>query len=160
MNNFIRKMIKVLSIIFFFILINHTFNLRYYAGTACCSESSQITTSDGNNASASSLPTPPKYSEGTGFKSQESFLSSREFWLSIIILFFGFIVISAEYALLRNNTATAEEILRIFAVTLIVVGTMFLITASFSNDQIAPAMGLFGTIAGYLLGRKSAHKQE
>ncbi len=87
-------------------------------------------------------------------------MSSREFWLSIIILFFGFIVISAEYALLRNNTATAEEILRIFAVTLIVVGTMFLITASFSNDQIAPAMGLFGTIAGYLLGRKSAHKQK
>ena len=39
------------------------------------------------------------------------------------------------------------------AVTLIVVSSLFIITAGYSSEQIAPAMGLFGTIAGYLLGR-------
>jgi hypothetical protein len=36
---------------------------------------------------------------------------------------------------------------------------MVLICAGYSNDQIAPAMGLFGTLAGYLLGRKGGREQ-
>jgi hypothetical protein len=44
--------------------------------------------------------------------------------------------------------------MRAFAITLIIIGTMVLICAGYSNDQIAPAMGLFGTVAGYLLGRR------
>jgi hypothetical protein len=38
-------------------------------------------------------------------------------------------------------------------VTLIIIGTLFFITAGFDSTQIAPALGLFGTIAGYLLGK-------
>ncbi|MDX1617310.1 MAG: hypothetical protein R3224_00890 [Balneolaceae bacterium] len=38
-------------------------------------------------------------------------------------------------------------------VTLIITAALFLIAAGFSNDQIASALGLLGTIAGYLLGR-------
>jgi len=51
-----------------------------------------------------------------------------------------------------------EDILKTLIITIIVIGSLFLITAGYSNDQIAPAMGLFGSIAGYLVGRVS--KQE
>ena len=42
-----------------------------------------------------------------------------------------------------------------FGVTLILVGTLFAITAGFSAEDIGPALGLFGTVAGYLLGRRT-----
>ena len=42
-------------------------------------------------------------------------------------------------------------------ITLIITATLFLITAGYDNNQIAPAIGLFGTVAGYLLG-KSVNK--
>jgi hypothetical protein len=43
--------------------------------------------------------------------------------------------------------------IRLMSVILIIVGTLFLITAGFSSEQIALAMRLFGTIAGDLLGK-------
>jgi len=65
------------------------------------------------------------------------------------------IALLMEYFLLRKLTAglKAEDILRVFGVTLINLGTLFLVTAGYNSNQIAPAMGLFGTVAGYLLGR-------
>jgi hypothetical protein len=83
-----------------------------------------------------------------------SLMSNREFWLSMVILFFGIVIIIIEYFLLRTVVAQkTEEIARIYTVTLIIIGTLVLIASGFTNEQIAPALGLFGTIAGYLLGR-------
>lgn len=83
-----------------------------------------------------------------------SLLSNREFVLTLAIIAFGIIVIFFQYILLRsvveNKTA---EISKTFIVSLIIIGTLALITSGFTNEQIAPALGLFGTIAGYLLGR-------
>ena len=92
-------------------------------------------------------------------------LSEYEFWLSAEVLIFGFAVLLAEFLLLRRAKITAEEALRVYAVSLIIIGTLFAITAGFDSNQIAPAMGLFGTIAGYLLGKRppgrdSAPEQE
>jgi hypothetical protein len=81
-------------------------------------------------------------------------LSEYEFWLSAEVLAFGFAVLVAEFLLLRRAKITAEEALRVYAVSLILIGTLFAITAGFDSNQIAPAMGLFGTIAGYLLGKR------
>ena len=88
-------------------------------------------------------------------------LSSFEFWLSVIILGFTLIIMIGEVVLIISGkiTATAEAAVRFVLVTLIIGATMFLIASGYSNDQIAPAMGLFGTIAGYLLG-KSTGKTE
>ena len=83
-------------------------------------------------------------------------LTRFEFWLSLLILCFGAIVVLAQFILLRKYRFDANDILKVFGVTLIVVGTLFLIAAGFGDKQIAPAMGLFGTLAGYLLGRASA----
>jgi hypothetical protein len=98
--------------------------------------------------------TPPSGGTHAGAVHARTFLSDFEFWLSVEILFFGFGVLAVEYFLLRKAGITAEETLRVYAVTLIIVGTLFLITAGFDSNQIAPAMGLFGTIAGYLLGKR------
>lgn len=85
-----------------------------------------------------------------------SLLNNSELFLSIEVLLFGVIVVVAEFLLLRKYIVTAEEALRVYAVTLIIVGTLFVITAGYTSQDVAPAMGLFGTMAGYLLGKKSA----
>ena len=36
--------------------------------------------------------------------------------------------------------------------TLVLVAGLFLITAGYSQNQVAPMMGLLGTIVGFLLG--------
>lgn len=83
-----------------------------------------------------------------------NFLSSSEGQLALIIVGLGAVVMIALTFVLWKKTATAEDAIRAYALVLILVGTIVLICAGYSNDQIAPAMGLFGTVAGYLLGRK------
>jgi hypothetical protein len=82
-------------------------------------------------------------------------LTRFEFWLSLLIIAFGCVVVAVQYALLRKRNFDGNDILKVFGVTLIIVGTLFLISAGFGDKQIASAMGLFGTLAGYLLGRAS-----
>jgi hypothetical protein len=69
------------------------------------------------------------------------------------VMIFGVFVVVLEYRLLSRTKAAPTDIIRVLAVTLILVGSLFLITAGYSNNQISPVSGLFGTIAGYLLGK-------
>lgn len=80
-------------------------------------------------------------------------LSRLEFQLSIVVLSFGLLVMILEFILIKSRKISAEDTIKFIVITLIVTSTLFLITAGYSNDQIAPAVGLLGTIAGYLLGR-------
>lgn len=80
-------------------------------------------------------------------------LSRLEFTLSMIVLAFGLLVILLEMYLIKNKNISSEDTIKFIIITLIITSTLFLITAGYSNDQIAPAVGLLGTIAGYLLGR-------
>jgi len=80
--------------------------------------------------------------------------SDQEVVLTLAVMSFGLVVIGAELFLLRRlHVRNAEDILRIFGVTLILIGALFLITAGYSAEQISPALGLLGTVAGYLLGK-------
>jgi hypothetical protein len=86
----------------------------------------------------------------------ESFMTSREMWLSLFILIFGLAIIGVQYALLRGVVDRhISEIFKLFTVSLIIIGTLLLISAGFNSEQIAPALGLFGTIAGYILARSA-----
>ena len=98
---------------------------------------------------------PPITAEPAETPTVKKIISSLEFWLSAMVLIFGLIVIFLEYLVFTKNNLkiTSYNVLSIFTITLIVIGTMFLLTSAYSVRQIAPAMGLFGTIAGYLLGR-------
>ena len=87
-------------------------------------------------------------------------MSSFEFWLSVIVLTFTLLLISTQIWLIRSHLLSPDLSQRALLVTIIIGATLFLITAGYSNDQIAPAMGLFGTIAGYLLGRSTAARDK
>jgi len=83
------------------------------------------------------------------------FLSSTEGELTLAVIGLGILIIVAMFFALRSKNASADDAIRGYSITLIIIGTMVLICAGYSNNQIAPAMGLFGTLAGYLLGRKA-----
>jgi hypothetical protein len=89
-----------------------------------------------------------------GATSQVTALSSVELWLAFAILAFGLVVLLLQFVLLRRAASLRpEDILRLFSVTTIVIGTLAVIALGYSKDQISAALGLFGTILGYLLGR-------
>ena len=99
---------------------------------------------------------PPPSEPGRNLPIAVSLISNKEFWLAVVVLTFGTIIVFVQYFLLKRfSSAKIEEIVRLYTVTLVIIGTMLLITSGFSSEQIAPAVGLFGTIAGYLLGRSN-----
>jgi predicted tellurium resistance membrane protein TerC len=104
------------------------------------------------SSSSSGEGNPPPTDESTG-PHVVHFLSDYEFWLTMAVMIFGVFVVVLEYRLLSRVKAAPTDIIRVLAVTLILVGSLFLITAGYSNNQIGPVSGLFGTIAGYLLGK-------
>ena len=79
-------------------------------------------------------------------------LSRAEISLTLIILVFGLIALGFLYAISRRAQAPLM-VLRIYVITIIVFGTLAIVSAGYSSEQIAPVIGLFGTIAGYILGR-------
>ncbi len=83
-----------------------------------------------------------------------NFLSTFEGQLALVVIALGTLVILALTFLLWKKGTGTEDAIRAYAIVLIIIGTIVLICAGYSNDQIAPAIGLFGTVAGYLLGRK------
>lgn len=80
--------------------------------------------------------------------------SSQEIALSISVLVFGLAVVIGQIFLLQRRGEPVSESMKYLSVTLVIVGALFLVTAGYGNDQIAPIIGLLGTVAGYLLGRQ------
>lgn len=81
-----------------------------------------------------------------------SLLSYGEFFLTGIILFFGLVALGIFYLMFRRQTDTAM-LMRIYVIIILVFGTLLVVSSAYSTEQIAPVVGFFGTIAGYLLGR-------
>lgn len=69
------------------------------------------------------------------------------------IVFFSVFVTAAAYFLRKGAGFSEEAVIRLVSLILIVSGTLFLVTLGYSAQQIAPALGILGTIAGYMLGR-------
>jgi hypothetical protein len=87
---------------------------------------------------------------------EASFLTSREVIVALCILVFGLLMTIIAAVLLTKTSVPPGEVLRLFALLVIVTGTLFLVASGYSANDIAPSMGLLGTIAGYLLGRTSS----
>ncbi|HUW44928.1 MAG TPA: hypothetical protein VMW50_03940 [Dehalococcoidia bacterium] len=79
--------------------------------------------------------------------------------ISVAVLVFGIFVLLLAAYLIRIGKSS-ESVLRIFGTVLIVVVSVFLVVAGYTSTQIAPVMGLLGTIAGYLLGKETTTKTE
>jgi drug/metabolite transporter (DMT)-like permease len=76
--------------------------------------------------------------------------------LSLGIGLFAMILLACVTLLLRREKdhVDPEQILRTFGILVIIFAAIFLVIAGYSDTQITPVIGLLGTIAGYLLGRK------
>jgi hypothetical protein len=76
--------------------------------------------------------------------------------LTVGVLLFGTLVIIIQFiVILRHKELfSSENILSIFTVPLIIVGTLILVTTGLSNNSLAPVIGFFGTVVGYLIGNK------
>lgn len=85
--------------------------------------------------------------------------TSQAMTMSAIVLVFGIIVI-LTIAYLIQKGKNPDELLKIFGTSLIIVMAIFLVVAGYSDQQIAPVMGLMGTIAGYLLGKGTKSEKE
>jgi hypothetical protein len=97
---------------------------------------------------------PPNPSVGGNISGFISTKTPYEFWLTCIIGFLGLsIIASLIWAIRKSANFRPEDITRPIIIITVIVGTLILVTAGYSNEQIAPAFGLFGTIVGYILGR-------
>ena len=72
------------------------------------------------------------------------------------IFLFGLTVLFLMSFLLLRSNRQPISILRTFCVPLIIVAALVLVVTGYSQDQMAPVIGLLGTIAGYLLGKSDA----
>ena len=78
--------------------------------------------------------------------------SAGELTMTAVIFVFGLIATGFFYLLVRTDRAT-PYLMRIYVVIILVFGTLLVVSSAYAADQIAPVVGFFGTIAGYLLGR-------
>jgi len=79
--------------------------------------------------------------------------------ISSCVLIFGLVVMVLATALLYKGKK-ADDILKLFGTIIIVISAIFLVVAGYTDTQIAPVIGLLGTIAGYLLGRSENEKND
>ncbi len=76
--------------------------------------------------------------------------------MSSVVLIFGLVAMALATTLaMRKRQRPIEDmtILKIVAIPMAIVSALFLVVAGYADSQIAPAMGLLGTIVGYVLGR-------
>lgn len=78
--------------------------------------------------------------------------SMFELNLTMIILFFGVLALVLLYLMVRNDRAGTFE-LRIYVITILIFGSLLIVSSAYTTEQISPVIGFFGTIAGYILGR-------
>lgn len=84
--------------------------------------------------------------------------SDVELQLTFGVLVFGILILIFQFTLMWKANFNSQTMIKMSTVTLVIISTLFVITAGFDSRQIAPAMGLFGTIVGYVLGRETNPK--
>jgi predicted membrane metal-binding protein len=75
--------------------------------------------------------------------------------LSSWILMLGALALVLSAALMFRQRS-ASHVIRIFGIIIIVTLSTLLVVVGYSNEQLTPVIGLFGAIAGYLLGKESS----
>lgn len=81
-----------------------------------------------------------------------SLSSLLEIKLTTVIFLFGLLALVLLYLMSRNRLTT-EFMMRIFILTILIFGSLLVVSSAFTTEQISPVIGFFGTIAGYILGR-------
>lgn len=79
-------------------------------------------------------------------------------FLSVSVLLFTALTLSFVTYLLIKNKAPSSAVIKIFGVLTIISMSAVLVIVSYSTEQLTPIVGLFGAIAGYLLGKDSSNQ--
>lgn len=74
-------------------------------------------------------------------------------FLAVSILAFTIVALILCAILLWRSRASGYHVLRIFGVISIIGVSALLLAVGYSNEQLTPIVGLFGAVAGYLLGK-------
>lgn len=75
--------------------------------------------------------------------------------LPLLVLGFGILILALELVLLYKSQAVAsDKSIALVGVTLVVVSVLFLASSPFSESHTAAAIGLLGTVLGYVAGKK------
>lgn len=74
-------------------------------------------------------------------------------YLSQSILVFTVITLVLASVLLWRKGAPAQLVVKVFGLLVILGLSTLLLVVGYSNEQLTPIVGLFGAIAGYLLGK-------
>ena len=102
-------------------------------------------------AGAATAPRQPVYMTGTGLSARalEAQYAYRFTVLSIVI---AAVIIGAFCFMYFANRARGE-FSKHYIVIVVVVAAIFLLVMGYSEQQVAPAFGLLGTILGFVFGR-------
>jgi hypothetical protein len=85
---------------------------------------------------------------------EEAELRMYTFGLAVAVLVFGLFVVCLEiWVMMARKKYWDDFSFKLISVTIIVVSGLFVIVAGYSDEQLAPMMGLLGTTLGYILGR-------
>ena len=76
-------------------------------------------------------------------------------FLAIGVLGFSCIALVMVTALLWRSGAPPNQVLKVFGVITILCFSALLLVVGYNNEQLTPIVGLFGAIAGYILGKDS-----
>lgn len=76
-------------------------------------------------------------------------------FLALSVLGFAGLVLVLSAALLWRAAASPPQILRATGVIAVLGFSALLLVVGYDNQQLTPIVGLFGAIAGYLLGKES-----
>ena len=75
--------------------------------------------------------------------------------LALSVLAFCAFALVLSTLLLWRSRASGQSVLRTFGVISIIGFSAMLLIVGYNNDQLTPIVGLFGAIAGYLLGKET-----
>jgi|KBSSwiStaDraftv2_1062776.scaffolds.fasta_scaffold349954_2 hypothetical protein len=81
-------------------------------------------------------------------------------YLSTSILAVTALALILGSLLLWKRAHSGQEVLRLYGVVIIVGLSTLLLVVGYSNAQLTPIVGLFGAIAGYLLGKETRPARE
>lgn len=73
--------------------------------------------------------------------------------LAWLVVGFTALALILGNALMWRKQAGAGDVLKVFGIVTIVGMSALLLVVGYSDEQLTPIVGLFGAIAGYLLGK-------
>jgi hypothetical protein len=108
----------------------------------------------GGNPPTLESAVPPKVPVHEVAQNMDSgFLTSwAELNLTLLIFAFGVVALLLFYWIVKTDRGS-PLLLRVYVILILVFGTLLIVSSAYATEQIAPVVGFFGTIAGYLLGR-------